>query len=157
MKTHKFKIILPVIYILILIRAAYGTGFLSLNDCLVTSDIGIYSYRSRGANMSAGSGLLAAAGHFIKDHTDNVCGGSYSNINQLRGLSAEQIEEQLISVKVQVTQHPGGESDKWLSHELERDFRNYYGLPGDSYVMRVIDGNTIMAAGSGGWDYRWLM
>jgi hypothetical protein len=39
---------------------------------------------------------------------------------------------------------------------VDAEFRNYYGIPGDSYVIKTIDGNTILAFGSGGWDYRWV-
>jgi hypothetical protein len=59
-------------------------------------------------------------------------------------------------VKVEVTQHAGSDSDRWLLHEVEKSFRTYYGIPGDPYAMRVIDGNTIMTFGSSGWTYRWL-
>jgi hypothetical protein len=58
--------------------------------------------------------------------------------------------------KVQVTQHEGAASDSWLAHEVERDFRNYFGMPGESYVARTISTNIVLAAGVGGWAYRWL-
>jgi len=90
------------------------------------------------------AGVLGSTGHFNYDHNDVTYTTGYDNSTVGMGVSA------------QVTQHSGSDSDKWLMHEVERDFRNYYGLPGDSYVMRVIDGNPIIAAGSGGWDYRWL-
>jgi hypothetical protein len=135
---------------------ALGATFTNLSDCSIVSDIGSYSYRPRGANLGAGSGVVGKAGHFNLDHTDSICTAVYSNITQLRGLSADKIEEQLVSVEVQVTQHSGDKSDKWLLHELERDFRNYYGQSDDSYVVRRIDGNNVLAVGAGGWDYRWI-
>ena len=130
--------------------------FSSLSDCLVTNDIGIYSYKASRANMGAGSGVIGMAGHFNKDHNDNVCTGSYSNINQIRGLPAETIEDQLISVKVQVTQHASSDSDKWLLHEVERGFRRGdYEENMTPSRFRNINGNNIFYSGLGGGTYRW--
>jgi hypothetical protein len=114
-----------------------------LSDYLITSNIGDF-IASANPTSGKGPGIVVGADHFYRDHTDMTYRISYFNL-QTR-----------VGPEVQVTQHSGSDSDKWLLHEVERDFRTYYGLPGDSFVMRVIDGNTIMAAGSGGWDYRWL-
>ena len=98
-----------------------------------------------GKGGGLGSGIIAATGHFSKDHTDESYGGMYFN------------EANEIGVNVEVTKHERTpDVVKWLLHEVERDFRTYYGLPGSSYVMRVIDGQTIMAVASGGREYRWL-
>ena len=112
-----------------------------LSNYLILDDIGSYKRITKGG--SSGS-ILAGAGHFALDHKDKSYGIAYAN------------DETQIWVDVQVVHHAGSDSDKWLLHEIDRDFRNYYGLPGDSYVIRVIDGKTIMAAGSGGWTYRWV-
>lgn len=112
---------------------------------LIFNDIGEYKYRpKRTTEIYGNSGVLIPADHFDLDHNDIAYGARYVHPVTILG------------VEVQVTKHTNSDSDKWLLHEVERDFRTYYGLPGDSYVMREIDGNTIMAAGSGGWDYRWL-
>ena len=124
----------------------------SLSDSLLLQNIGPYQLEKPekviGGNIGGprsfeGAGIIAGTGHF-PDHLDK----SY----EVRYLGGAELS----SPKVQVTQHAGGESDKWLLHGVDRDFRNYYGLPGDSYAMRIIDNQTIMASGSGGWTYRWL-
>jgi len=133
-----------------------ANAFNTLSDCLITNDIGVYSYKSQRSNMGKGSGIVGLAGHFDLDHEDTVCTGRYSNINQIRGLPHEEIRQKLVSVKVQVTQHAGGESDRWLLHEVERDFRSYYGLPDDSFVVRQIDNNIVLGLSVTGWTYRWV-
>jgi hypothetical protein len=120
-----------------------ATQSVTPSDYLIIQSIGSFLSDGKG-KCGNGPGLHAAADHFRIDHNDITCDTGYYNVAQD------------MAVEIQVTQHAGVDSDKWLLHELDRDFRNYYGLPGDSYVMRVINGNTIMAAGSGGWDYRWL-
>ena len=110
---------------------------------LITSNIGDF-IASANPTSGKGPGIVVGADHFYHDHADMTYRMSYFNL------------QTKVGPEIQITKHTGGESDKWLLHEVERDFRTYYGLPGDSYVMRVIDGNTIVAAGSGGWDYRWL-
>jgi hypothetical protein len=120
-----------------------ATQAVTPSDYLILQSIGDYHSSGKG-KCGNGAGILGAAAHFSEDHADTTCRTGY------------YFTAQDLAVSVQVSQHAGSDSDKWLGHELERDFRNYYGLPGDSYVMRVINGNAILAAGSGGWDYRWL-
>ena len=90
------------------------------------------------------AGILGATGHFVYDHNDVTYETVY-----LGGPN-------LSAPTVQVTQHSGSDSDKWLLHEVDKSFRTYYGMPGEEYEMRMIDGNTIMTFGSAGWHYRWL-
>jgi hypothetical protein len=45
---------------------------------------------------------------------------------------------------------------QWLLHEVDAEFRNYYGIPGLSYTIKNIDGYMIFVYSSGGRDYRWL-
>ncbi|MEW5744067.1 MAG: hypothetical protein AB1805_01325 [Nitrospirota bacterium] len=112
---------------------------------LILNDIGAYKYRpKRTGEMYGSSGTLIPTGHFDSDHNDTTYKTRYVHPVTILG------------VDVQVTQHAGSDSDKWLLHEVERVFRNYYGMPGDSYVIRQINGNSIMAAGTGGWRYVWL-
>lgn len=156
MKEVRIKAILVLIIACFTISIIGAEAFTNISDCLVTNDIGIYSYKEQRANIGKGSGVVGLAGHFDLDHEDTVCTGRYSNINQIRGLPHEEIRQKLVSVKVQVTQHAGSDSDRWLLHEVEKSFRTYYGIPGGPYAMRVIDGNTVMAYGSAGWTYRWI-
>lgn len=106
--------------------------------------------------MNNGSGVVGTADHFDSDHTDTFCYGGYSNIDEVRGLSKEEKFQKLLSVKVEVTQHAGVDSDKWLLHELDMEFRTYYGIPGDGYAGVPIDGKMVLEFGSAGWDYRWV-
>jgi hypothetical protein len=125
------------------------------SDYLVLSNIGEYQLvtqikdlitlevkQTPGYSTMIASGVVIGADHFNLDHQDQTYKSDYESAS--------------LGVEVQVTQHSGTDSDKWLQHEVESDFRDNYGLPGDSYVMRVINGNTVMAFGAGGWDYRWL-
>lgn len=114
-----------------------------ISDYLIVTNIGAFG-ASKNPTAGQGSGILAGADHFYQDHKDMTYRISYFDLATRSG------------AKVQVTQHAGSDSDRWLLHETDRDFRNYYGLPSESYVMRVINDNTVMAFGAGGWDYRWL-
>lgn len=87
---------------------------------------------------------MAGAGHFALDHRDKSYGVAYVN------------DESRIWVDVQVTEHAGSDSDRWLLHEVDMDFRNYYGVPGISYGPREINGQTILEDAAGGANYRWL-
>lgn len=58
-----------------------------------------------------------------------------------------------MSVEVQITLHS---STRWLGHEVERDYRNYFGIIGDSVTLREIDGNRVLVSSSGGHDYTWV-
>lgn len=91
-----------------------------------------------------GAGVLAGADHFIADHSDMTYEVDY------------QSDELGLGADVQVTKHPGSDSDKWLQHELDKGFRTSLGIPGDSYGPRQIDGQTILEFGAGGREYRWL-
>ncbi|HDL15930.1 MAG TPA: hypothetical protein ENH28_07260 [Euryarchaeota archaeon] len=133
-----------------------ASAFNTLSDCLIANDIGIYSFDTESANMGKGSGVVGLAGHFNRDHEDTVCTGEYSNITEIQGLPIEEARQKIIGIDVQVTQHSGSDSDRWLLHEVERDFRNYYGLPDDSFVARQINGNTIIGLSVAGWTYRWV-
>ena len=158
MKLRKIAKVTTTVLLLILFSFSYvvAQGFNSLNDCLVTNDIGKFTYKARNARLGNAAGVVGGADHFKLDHTDSICNGSYSNISEIRGLQLEDAEEKSLSVKVQVTQHTGGDSDRWLLHELDAEFRNYFGIPDLTYTVRSIDGNTILVDATGGRDYRWL-
>jgi hypothetical protein len=115
----------------------------NVTDYLVNTDIGQY-LKSYLGECSRHSGVIVSAGHFEIDHTDYVCDIRYYNETLDNG------------VDVEVTQHAGSDSDKWLLHEVDRDFRNYYGIPGRSYGPRVINGQTMLEDLVGGGHYRWI-
>ena len=131
---------------------------LEVTDYLILEDIAAYKLEKESREFpdrklrpitpyktyKGSAGVVGGAGHFAYDHDDMTYETGYENSTLEMG------------VEVQVTQHSGSASDMWLPHEVDRNFRNYYGQPGDSYVMRQINGNTVMAAGSGGWTYHWL-
>ena len=113
----------------------------TVSDLLINNDIG--SYRKITGGGPSG-GILTGANHFYLDHSDKSLDIAYVN------------DAQKMWVDVEVTQHAGGDSDRWLLHELDIEFRKFYGIPGEPYAMRVINGNTIITYGSAGWVYRWL-
>ena len=83
-----------------------------LTNYLILNDIGGYNYRPKGTTELYGnSGVLISADHFIMDHDDITYATRYIHPETITGVS------------VQVTQHVGGDSDKWLFHEVERGFR----------------------------------
>ncbi len=123
------------------------------SDYLILQDIGPYKLEAPqkvvggyigGPRVFDGAGVIAPTGHFYSDHTDKTYEAYYEGGSNLP------------SATVQVTQHSGGDSDKWLLHEIDAEFRNYYGIPGSSYAVVKIDGNTVLEFGSAGWDYRWV-
>jgi len=114
--------LIPIMVTLVLIMPNFVCSQ-DLSNYLILEDIGSYKRITKGGPSGS---ILAGAGHFGLDHKDKSYGIAYVN------------DETQIWVDVQVTQHAGSDSDKWLLHEIDRDFRNYYGLPGDSYVMRVM-------------------
>ena len=125
----------------------------SVSDYLILQNINSYKLETRqkviggfigGPRTFDGASVIAPTGHFYVDHNDKTYEAYYEGGNSLN------------SITVQITQHAGGDSDRWILHELDANFRNYYGNPGNSYVMRQINGNFIMAVRSGGGKYQWL-
>ena len=114
-----------------------------LADYLITSDINGF-IASKNPTAGDGPGMLAGVDHFYFDHKDRTFRISYFNLTTRVG------------PVIQVTQHAGSDSDKWLLHEIDMDFRTYYGLPGRSYGPRQIEGQTVLEDVAGGRNYRWL-
>ena len=110
---------------------------------IVCQDIG--GFKKYNCACSNGAGVLVPAGHFSEDHTDISCTVTYHSMAQK------------MSVQAEVTIH-GDPPDavKWLPHEMDRDFRSYYGLPQEGLLVKSVDDNTIYALRSAGWDYRWM-
>jgi len=147
---HKF-----ILSILVVFTCLVSVTFAQdVKDYLILQDIGLYKLDkpekmlpgeppSGGPRTYDGAGTISGSDHFSLDHADKTYEVMY-----LGG-------DANASPTVQVTQHTGGDSDKWLLHEVDKSFRAY-GDPGEEYEMRVVDGNTIMTFGSAGWTYRWL-
>lgn len=123
----------------------------SVSDYLIMQDIGPYKLEAPqkvvggyigGPRVFDGAGAIAPTGHFYLDHTDKTYEAYYEGGSTLS------------SATVQITKHTNSDSDKWLLHELDIEFHNYYGTP--EYYLKNIDGNTIYVYGAGGRDYRWL-
>ena len=116
---------------------------ITVSDYLIDANIDQYS-RSYSGSCLEGSGIVAGSDHFLDDHTDYACDIRY--YKKAARLGAE----------VQVAKHTGSDSDKWLRHEIDSSFRDYYGLPSMSYTPRQINGQTILVNSVGGRSYRWL-
>lgn len=127
------------------------------SDYLILQNIDSYKFITQSKNpitkkvktidgywIFSNSGSLMGTGHFVLDHDDKTYETVYeSDVTDL-------------GVKVQVTQHTGGDSDRWLLHEIEDGFRRSktlkatYSAPNP---IRIIDNNTIWFQ----WGvYTWL-
>jgi len=114
-----------------------------IGNYLVMNDIGEYKFRPKRVVTIGNAGVLVPTGHF-PGHGDMTYEGIYIH------------PQTYLGVEVKITQHVGSDSDKWLLHEVDRDFRTYYGIPGEIYGPKQIDGQTILEAFAGGGNYRWL-
>lgn len=127
---RNFRVMFILLLAIILPNIGY-TG--NVTDYLIMQDIGQYKFMGKGGGQ--GSGILAATGHFSKDHADESYGGMYF------------YEANEIGVNVEVTKHAGGDSDKWLLHEMEMSYQKSNTL-GAAYAapnpLRDIDGNKIL-------------
>ena len=144
------RILLLILVVSIIPGAIYSQDY---SNYLILQDIGLYKLETPqkvvggyigGPRVFDGAGVIAPTGHFYPDHNDKTYEVYYEGGSNLS------------SPTIQVTQHAGSESDQWLKHEVERDFRNYYGLPGESFIVRQIDNNTVLTVAIAGWAYRWI-
>lgn len=144
------RILLLVSTLVILPAFVYAAA----TDYLILQDIGsyklftgiqgeVFSGPPSKYSQTATGGVLAAVGHFSEGDV------SYE-------ASYTEVSSKWPFVTVEVTKHSGGDSDKWLLHEVDREFRTYFGIPDPSYIIKTINGNTIYTFGSAGWDYRWV-
>lgn len=123
----------------VLILIPYVAYSQSNADYLILTDIGDYKKITKGGPSG---NILAGVGHFGFDHKDKSYGIAYVNdITQLW-------------IDVQVTQHSGSDSDKWLLHEVEDIFRSNRKLgeliSGTEILM--VNGNRIF-----NWvSYAWI-
>ncbi len=113
-----------------------------VSDYLILQDIGGYKFMGKGGGK--GSGIIVATGHFGEDHPDESYGALYFH------------ETNEIGVKVEVTQHAGSDSDKWLLHEVEDGYRDNDTLNATYIapnIIREIGGNKIFYT----WGYyNWI-
>ncbi|MDI7260301.1 MAG: hypothetical protein QME90_10310 [Thermodesulfobacteriota bacterium] len=133
--------LIQVLLILFVFKATFAFAG-DASDFLILNDISGFK-ASKNPIVRPGPGMLAMVDHF-HDHDDVTYKISYFNF------------QSKVGPEVQVTQHAGTDSDRWLLHELDTEFRHDFGKPSDSFFVKTIDGNTIFALGIGGWDYRWL-
>jgi len=134
--------LLVVIGCLLSAVSAFGQ---TVDNYIINADIGQYVYRPRNTKTVFGnSGILIGSGHFVLDHDDVKYSARYI------------LPAPISAVDIQVTKHAGSMSDKWLLHELDKDFRNYYGIPATSYAPRIIAGQTVCVDAVGGRNYRWI-
>jgi hypothetical protein len=93
-------------------------------------------------------GILAGADHFSLDHADVTYETDYQS--ETIGMGAT----------VQVTQHSGSDSDKWLLHEMEDGYRdndlNTLGRLTEGTILRKIGTNRAFWLGLGGGSFMWL-
>lgn len=131
------------------------------SDYLILHDIGDYKFITQtkdfitgqpktilGYSKRVGPGDLAGASHFYLDHDDITYETDYSNRNIKLG------------VDVQVAQHVGSDSDRWLLHEVEDSYRSSdtdrLGLLTEGAILRRISGNKVYWIGIGGGSFVWL-
>ena len=156
MKLIKFTVMA---ILLVIISLSYSTAhsFTNLNECLVANDIGKYTYDLKYSRLGNAAGVVGGADHFKVDHVDSICSGEYSNINEIRGLPVTEAEEKLLSIDVQVTQHTGGDSDRWLLHEVEDSYRDdeseTLGLLTQGARLREINGKKIISLRGNGYSW----
>ena len=133
------------LFILLLPLICFAEG---LSNYLILNDIGPYKYRPKPTKRIYGnSGPLISTGHFYLDHDDVTYQTRYIQ------------PEPLLGVEVQVTQHAGTDSDRWLLHEVERGFRdsdNLEAKPAEDTMLRELNGNRIFFYGGGVVGYRWI-
>ncbi len=126
----------------------------NIADYLILQDIGQYRISKPeklipgfvpigGPRTYDSAGIAAGAGHFSLDHVDKTYEVMYlgGDVNA--------------SPTVQVTQHSGSDSDKWLLHEVEGNFRKNPEKDNFTGVIREINGQRIFTYVRG-THYNWI-
>ena len=149
-----------IVGILVIIGVIFAKGVLSqsISDYLILQNIGQYSLDkpekdlpgeppSGGPRFFNSAGELAGAGHFV-DHIDKTYEVMYLGCDAYA------------SPTVKVTQHTGGDSDKWLLHEMETGYRDSdtarLGLLHKGTYIEKINNNIVMRLEIAGGSYSWL-
>ncbi len=146
-----------ILYVFISLFASFSIAQAqNVSDYLILQDIGSYKFITQAKDFITGQiktipgytvrvapGILAGADHFDLDHDDKTYETDYVNVN---------IE---LAVDVQVTQHAGSDSDKWLLHEVERGFRSEDLESQFEGTIKEINGNKVITW-LYGTSYRWI-
>jgi hypothetical protein len=129
----------------------------SISDYLIFNDIGTFKMDqpheffvgeppTGGPRVDESPGVLKGTGHF-PDHTDK----SY----EVMYIDSAGVKP---GTEVEVTHHVGGDSDRWLRHEIEAAYRTSkierLGLLSKGTRLREINGNKII--GMRGSGYTWI-
>jgi hypothetical protein len=128
---------------IIMLGAATGYSQ-NASDDLVCQDIGSFNIILN-CVCRAGKGILVTADHFGEDHKDIDCYVTYYSKAQRMTVTAEVTLPADSPVAI-----------KWLLHEVDKDFRTYYGTPDPGYFIKNLDGNILYAFESKGRNYRWI-
>lgn len=130
------------------------------SDYLILQDIGGYKFITQRVNpitdaviqlpgyiITNNSGVLMGSGHFLLDHNDK----SYKTYYESKIVH--------LGIDVEVTQHTGGDSDRWLLHEIEISYRSIkmerMGMMTEGTVMRKINSQRVLWIGLGGGSFTW--
>ena len=151
---RRVEIIFTIFCLLVVQSYAYAQN---PSDYLILQDIGSYTHKVQtkdfitlqpkiipGYTIWNNAGILVATGHFPLDHKDT----NYETVYE------SDVTD--MGVSVQVTQHAGADSDRWLLHEVEHGYRRSkelkatYSAPNP---IRIINNNKIWFQ----WGaYRWV-
>jgi len=155
---HNIKLVVILTCLLCFAAMSYAQN---VTNYLILQNIGSYKFSTQSVNpitdevrqipgytISKNAGVLISTGHFRLDHKDITYETDYESDNADLG------------VDVQVTQHTGSDSDKWLLHEVEDNYRDdeaeTLGQLTDGAVMRKIDNKRVLWLGIGGGTFRWV-
>jgi hypothetical protein len=133
-------------------------AYASVADYLILHDIGTFKIDKLqkhlpGEPPSGGPSTYQLAelkgSHHFQDHIDTVYKVTYLGASE--GLAAPT---------VYVTQHVGGESDRWLLHELELPLesgdKGEFGKRSKSAILRKIGNNAILWYAGRNGEYSWV-
>jgi len=126
-------------YALLISIALFIAGSASaqqISDYLITNNIGDF-LASANPTSGKGPGIVVGADHFYHDHADMTYRISYFNL------------QTKVGPEIQVTQHSGSDSDKWLLHEVENNFRRNPEQDRFKGVLREINGNRVFTYARG--------
>ena len=141
---RRIKIIFIVFCLLAMQSLVYAQN---PTDYLILQTIGQYHSSGKG-RCGNGSEIIGGADHFDEDHNVTTCRTGY------------YFMQQDLAVSIKVEQHTGGDSDRWLLHEVEDAYRDgddnngRLGLLIQATRIREINGNKII--GRRGNGYRWV-
>lgn len=116
-------------------------------DYLILQGIGGFNNNDNG-KCGTGSGIIGAVNHFEEDHPVLNCKTDYYST------------QQKMTVEVAVEKHTGGNSDKWLFHEIEDIYREFeaknLGMMAEGAVMRKINNQNVLWIGISGGSFIWV-